>query len=855
DRVDQVLLQQVHIASNDTRYSNTRFINDEAGRLTRYTHDNAYGVDYNYNTADQFDNYQVSTIKADSGGGTTTNTYDVNGHLISVDDGKETGVRKFFVDTAGHILRKEQKGDNTYSLLVNDQLIGTSSKDYLTDSINQSYVKQSALSGNGPSMYITQQGDTLQSIAKTVWGDATLWYLIADANGVVSADNFAPGTKILIPAREISSHNTADSFKPYRPGEIIGDTTPTLPMPQGQDGGCGMVGAIVSIAVAIILTVLTEGAASPLLNAAIAAASSTAGQFAAVAAGEQKEVNWKGVGLSALTAGLTQGINVGLSDQYANAIVNGALKNVASQGIAMVTGMQQDFSWKSVAGAAAGAAVGTFVGGQLKDAFSGMDSRWQDITQRSLKGFASGVATSLVNGGKIQIGRVAVDAFGNALGESLAAGNVSNQSDAETARLARYGKDAANAGISTYNGPSVADVLGTLDPIVQAGPRKIFSGYDPAELQRAGYPRNAMFIDQPVDRSGTLIQGTDTTTLYQSGMQTVQISHKKMTLEEMAQYDEELEAAHQAKIAQDNSRAYSMSKWEGFLTFNPVGQTINGASKAAYNFVKIPANLVQGTGTLIQDAYGYSKQAIFGPDRGVMGDIRPYHVQNGIVRSFARRGAMETMGDFVYGVAKSAPGVGLIDSMYRRDYDGVGGQIFNLGTMYAGAKIVEANSRFYKVESGGVRGEAPLNVEQRLQVESYLSKFDTKGIGIRWVDDTNLSTGYGDMFGQRTLNIGSDVVPGNVGVGTSTANSRISIKGTLAHELVGHMEAGMAGRTQASLALEEAQASIRAARFAPELSSTERYSLLRDGIMRLQRAPEGPIRVRDVKDSLYIQHR
>ncbi|MFZ6876605.1 LysM peptidoglycan-binding domain-containing protein, partial [Undibacterium sp. Di27W] len=140
-------------------------------------------VDYNYNTADQFDNYQVSTIKADSGGGTTTNTYDVNGHLISVDDGKETGVRKFFVDTAGHILRKEQKGDNTYSLLVNDQLIGTSSKDYLTDSINQSYIKQSALSGNGPSMYITQQGDTLQSIAKTVWGDATLWYLIADANG------------------------------------------------------------------------------------------------------------------------------------------------------------------------------------------------------------------------------------------------------------------------------------------------------------------------------------------------------------------------------------------------------------------------------------------------------------------------------------------------------------------------------------------------------------------------------------------------------------------------------------------------------------------------------------------------
>ncbi|MFZ6876585.1 hypothetical protein ACO0LF_31510, partial [Undibacterium sp. Di27W] len=85
DRVNQVLLQQVHIANVDNRYSNTRFINDAAGNLKRYTHDAAYGVDYNYNTADQFDNYQVSTIKADSGGGTTTNTYDVNGHLISVD--------------------------------------------------------------------------------------------------------------------------------------------------------------------------------------------------------------------------------------------------------------------------------------------------------------------------------------------------------------------------------------------------------------------------------------------------------------------------------------------------------------------------------------------------------------------------------------------------------------------------------------------------------------------------------------------------------------------------------------------------------------------------------------------------
>ena len=51
----------------------------------------------------------------------------------------------------------------------------------------------------------------------------------------------------------------------------------------------------------------------------------------------------------------------------------------------------------------------------------------------------------------------------------------------------------------------------------------------------------------------------------------------------------------------------------------------------------------------------------------------------------------------------------------------------------------------------------------------------------------------------------------------------------------------MAGRTQSILALEEAQASIRAARFGPDLTSTERFTLMRDGIMRLQKAPGGAI--------------
>ncbi|MEN8220213.1 MAG: AAA family ATPase [Pseudomonadota bacterium] len=150
----------------------------------------------------------------------------------------------------------------------------------------------------------------------------------------------------------------------------------------------------------------------------------------------------------------------------------------------------------------------------------------------------------------------------------------------------------------------------------------------------------------------------------------------------------------------------------------------------------------------------------------------------------------------------------------------------------------------FNVSSGGKRGEVPLTAEQKAEIDDYLTNFKLDGVTIRIVDDTNLNTGYahGEMF--SILNIGSDVAPGNVGIGTLTANSIICIKGTLAHEIVGHREAALAGRTQDILSREEAQASIRAARFAPYLDSTERFRLLRDGI-----------NIREVKNKLFIQQR
>lgn len=44
--------------------------------------------------------------------------------------------------------------------------------------INATYPSSSA------SSYTVREGESLQSIARSVWGDASLWYLIADANGL-----------------------------------------------------------------------------------------------------------------------------------------------------------------------------------------------------------------------------------------------------------------------------------------------------------------------------------------------------------------------------------------------------------------------------------------------------------------------------------------------------------------------------------------------------------------------------------------------------------------------------------------------------------------------------------------------
>ncbi|WP_437793358.1 SpvB/TcaC N-terminal domain-containing protein [Sorangium sp. So ce693] len=136
--------------------------------------------------------------------------------------------------------------------------------------------------------------------------------------------------------------------------------------------------------------------------------------------------------------------------------------------------------------------------------------------------------------------------------------------------------------------------------------------------------------------------------------------------------------------------------------------------------------------------------------------------------------------------------------------------------------------------SSSERNASPLSEAQRAEALAMAEELGMPAE--RTVVSSSQNTSHaGGML--DILIIGPDVLPAaNAPVGTTGANARIGMRGALAHELIGHREAYLAGRTLSDGIFEEAQASIRAAKLAPGLSSTERVTLLRDAVNRLHNA-------------------
>ncbi|WP_253901733.1 hypothetical protein [Brevibacillus sp. HB1.3] len=95
-------------------------------------------------------------------------------------------------------------------------------------------------------------------------------------------------------------------------------------------------------------------------------------------------------------------------------------------------------------------------------------------------------------------------------------------------------------------------------------------------------------------------------------------------------------------------------------------------------------------------------------------------------------------------------------------------------------------------DTKGLRNDLPLTESQIKELTIYAEKLGMpkENINVAGPDDTSPT---GLLF-DTILNINNDVLPSNA-AGKLSANSRITGKATIAHEVVGHYEAGLAGRS------------------------------------------------------------
>jgi YD repeat-containing protein len=504
---------------------------DTAGLLHGYKVDVYLNGAYRYTTTYQnsyrlADNYlEVGQSAASVGtgaplAGSTTRSYDLNGHLVKFTDSKDVDRTRYFANNSdGQALTAIQGNFDGVSgrmtvaqawdaalnrsiwagqynqpkaqhfFFTDGKYVGSfgqlqSSSGVFDANFDVNYTPISAdYPASTPSQVIAQAGDTLRTIAARVFGDAALWYVIAEENGLSDPNAvLVEGTALQVPNDVISLANTSTTFKPFNVSEALGDTSPTQPAPPApkpKKKGCGVLGTILIIVVAIVVTVFTAGVAAPgaagsfasimstgagaLAGGSIGAAAiggavgSIASQGVAMALGMQQGFDWKGVALGAIGAGVTAGLGASgafagavrtLSggNAYAAAALNAAAGNSITQGVAVATGLQSSFSWRDVAISAVAAPVANFASAQAGRALSG--AAVADFGQR----VAGSVAGSVVRrqfGGKVDSATILADAFGNALGSSIVSSMLSEPSvqgpDAEDgiAREDIYGAGAA----------------------------------------------------------------------------------------------------------------------------------------------------------------------------------------------------------------------------------------------------------------------------------------------------------------------------------------------------------------------------------------------------------------------------
>ncbi|OQS08061.1 hypothetical protein B0T37_22015 [Chromobacterium violaceum] len=437
--------------------------------------------------------------------GTSHLKYDANGHLAEAIDEVANRSLRYVSNAQGLVLRREElnKG-STYKkqdyYYLDGKQVGAAGNDGLVrvnyaqalaqinlgnrkDEYRHGYQVSSAdfdqnyepigpnYPAQAPGTVTARDGDTLQVIAANLWGDKSLWYLLADANGLTGTETLKAGQVLRVPNKVTNLHNNSGTYRVYNPGEAIGDVTPTLPEPPppppppSGGGGCGGIGAIFVAVVAVVAVVMTAGAAAVAItaaangvgfSAAMGMAASTLGaasatlsgigmaalgsatwtglaaaaiggavgsivsQGAAMAMGMQDKFSWGQVGLSAFTTAATAGLaggaggSVFAGKEVGATVARTMAVNAATQGVAMATGLQKSFSWTSVAASGVAAWATSGIKPNVET------DPLANIGYGTLRGMAGGTIQSVLgNDHQPNWSSLAASSFGSVLGDVL----------------------------------------------------------------------------------------------------------------------------------------------------------------------------------------------------------------------------------------------------------------------------------------------------------------------------------------------------------------------------------------------------------------------------------------------------
>ena len=751
DALGRLQKQSVYKSDNRTasKYDIT-YAYDAAGNVQNYllaNHDGSnYTNTYKYTDtkAEGYRQTQIDSTEKDTKfkPGKTQQYYDQNGFLTAVVDSTKSQNGKSFVnDIAGHALLVNQNGNVEHQFVVNGEVLGqygsavNAANPRDKDTANPIFAPiadfnfgYQPINGNYPTAsagsYAVRAGDTLRSIAQGAYGDAELWYRVAEANGLSGDGDLRVGETLTIPNKVGTVHNTGDDVRPYDPSKIAGDTTPNMASPSMANKGCGGLGLILVIVVSIVVTVYTAGLlsgasgglvdtleagsnalvgagadstlGSAVVPAVAGAAGSVAGQLVGDALGIQNGLNWKQVALSAIgsaagaeVGGLAQGSEYLSGPGFTATVARAAITNASAQAIGVTTGLQHKFSWAGLAGAVAGSAVSWKVG-DLFHATSKLGFG-EGLVVSTLSGVAAGLTTTIFRGGRVDVQQVGVDAFGNALGKSLAGASTSSKyseaaisaredmRDPATAQVVDgYASLSAsnNAGYfasrSVEEGRTFSDAYG---PVISFDPTAdtLGVGRGPVSLQQVG--RKVYLTDDPSPSVNPMLSSAR--------------SQLKSMQDDRATSDQYARGAGDVRDTSPRfSPASPVNDGAGFETLDSLsavrslaGHFVIGAAQGALDVVKQPIAQVLDLG-----------QALYGLTSG--GTYEPTWL-SGMGQNYASGMSYgETVTRAVVG-SNPVTGVGmatydLTSSVMRGDWSGVAQGLGGVLGSFAGAKLGEA---------------------------------------------------------------------------------------------------------------------------------------------------------------------